>query len=225
MKYFHELQEGVYDPNIFKAFFLAGGPGSGKSFVSRRTTGGLGLKIVDSDPHFERLIQKAGLSLSMPDDEYDSREPLRLRAKEVRDKRKVNFIEGRLGMIIDGTAKNAEKIIKQSKDLEALGYDTHMIFVNTSLDVALIRNAERTRSVPKPIVVQAHKQVQGNIGIFSQHFSGGRFIAIDNNDPLEKMEKDIFPKIWKIVRGLAQKKVINPRAKNWMSMEMSKKRK
>ena len=225
MKYFHELQEGVYDPNIFKAFFLAGGPGSGKSYVARRTTGGLGLKIVNSDPHFERLIQKAELSLSMPDDEYDTREPLRLRAKAVSDKRKANFIEGRLGMIIDGTGKDADKLIRQSKGLEALGYDTHMIFINTSLDVALIRNAERPRSVPKPIVVNAHKQVQGNIGVFSQHFSGGRFIAIDNNDPLDKMERDIFPKIWKIVRGLAQKKVINPRAKNWMSMELSKKRK
>ena len=26
---FQELQEGLQDPNIFKAFFLAGGPGSG----------------------------------------------------------------------------------------------------------------------------------------------------------------------------------------------------
>ena len=29
------LQEGVYDPGIFKAYFLAGGPGSGKSFVTK----------------------------------------------------------------------------------------------------------------------------------------------------------------------------------------------
>ena len=28
----HELLEGVYDPGIFKAFFLAGGAGSGKSY-------------------------------------------------------------------------------------------------------------------------------------------------------------------------------------------------
>ena len=49
MKTFSELQEGVYDPNILKAFFLAGGPGSGKSYVVRRTTGGLGMKIVNSD--------------------------------------------------------------------------------------------------------------------------------------------------------------------------------
>ena len=220
MKYFHELQEGVYDPNIFKAFFLAGGPGSGKSYVARRTTGGLGLKIVNSDPHFERLIQKAELSLSMPDDEYDTREPLRLRAKAVSDKRKANFIEGRLGMIIDGTAKNAEKIIKQSKDLEALGYDTHMIFINTSLDVALIRNAERPRSVPKPIVVNAWNGVQKNIGQFTQHFRGN-FVAVDNNDASE----DELAKVWKIVRNLVGKKVVNTRAKNWIAMELSKKRK
>ena len=63
MKSFHELQEGVYDPNIFKAFFLAGGPGSGKSYVVRRTTGGTGLKIVNSDDAFEKLLKDAGLSL------------------------------------------------------------------------------------------------------------------------------------------------------------------
>ena len=52
MKTFDQLQEGVYDPNIFKAFFLAGGPGSGKSFVVRKTTGGLGMKVVNSDTAF-----------------------------------------------------------------------------------------------------------------------------------------------------------------------------
>ena len=52
-----ELQEGVYDPNIFKAIFLAGGPGSGKSYVVRRALGGEGMKVVDSDDAFERLIK------------------------------------------------------------------------------------------------------------------------------------------------------------------------
>ena len=32
-----ELNEGVNDPSIFKAVFLAGGPGSGKSFVVGKT--------------------------------------------------------------------------------------------------------------------------------------------------------------------------------------------
>ena len=63
-----QLQEGLYDPNIFKAFFMAGGPGSGKSYVVRKSTGGTGLKIVNSDVAFEKLLKKAGLSLKMPDD-------------------------------------------------------------------------------------------------------------------------------------------------------------
>ena len=63
MKTFQKLQEGVYDPNIFKAFFLAGGPGSGKSFVVRKTTGGLGLRIVNSDVTFEKLIKDADIDL------------------------------------------------------------------------------------------------------------------------------------------------------------------
>ena len=64
---FKQLVEGVYDPNIFKAFFLAGGPGSGKSFVVRQTTGGLGLKIVNSDTAFEKLLKDADFSLDFRD--------------------------------------------------------------------------------------------------------------------------------------------------------------
>ena len=221
MKTFKELQEGVYDPNIFKAIFLAGGPGSGKSYVTKKITGGLGLKIVNSDPHFEKLIKGAGLSLNMPDDEYDSREPLRLRAKAVREKRRANYLEGRLGVIIDGTGKDANKLISQSIGLLELGYDTHMIFVNTSIDVALQRNAERSRSVPEPIVVNAWKAVQKNIGRFSQHFTGGNFIVVDNND----VSEDELAMVQKIIRRLVKKKVTNTRAKNWVSMELTKKRK
>ena len=46
------LSEGLYDPNIFKAFFLAGGPGSGKSFVAKNVFTGTGLKLVNSDGFF-----------------------------------------------------------------------------------------------------------------------------------------------------------------------------
>ena len=90
MKTYNELQEGVYDPNIFKAFFLAGGPGSGKSYVVRKTTGGTGLKIVNSDNAFEKLLRDANLSLKMPDAETDARTPVRDRAKEITKKQQKN---------------------------------------------------------------------------------------------------------------------------------------
>ena len=221
MKYFQEIQEGLYDPHIFKAFFLAGGPGSGKTEVVRQTTGGLGLKLVNSDNEFERLLKQANLSLKMPKSEEEPRNVQRDRAKELTKARQGNYLEGRLGLIIDGTGKDKNKILKQSGELRLLGYDTHMIFVNTSMDVALQRNAMRDRSVPESIVIKSWKDVQSNIGTFNQHFKGS-MIIVDNNDPIETMTKHIFPKVWKIIRGLAKKKVVNTRAQNWISQEKAR---
>jgi len=218
MKTFYELQEGLYDPNIFKAFFLAGGPGSGKSYVARKATGGSGLKSVNSDDAFEHLLNKAGLSLKMPPEETEPRDIVRGRAKDITVLKQKNYLEGRLGLIIDGTGREADKILRQKAKLEELGYDTYMIFVNTSLDVALARNAARSRSVAEPIVVKSWKDVQGNIGKFSNMFRGG-MIIVDNNDAGE----DVFKVVWKRVQGLLRKKVTNTRAKNWMASELAKK--
>ncbi len=64
------LLEGVYDPGILKAVFLAGGPGSGKSYSVNQIfgiddimkgTSALGLKVVNSDPAFEYFLKKRGV--------------------------------------------------------------------------------------------------------------------------------------------------------------------
>ena len=215
---FNDLQEGLNDPNIFKAFFLAGGPGSGKSFVVRATTGGTGLQIVNSDDAFERYLKNAGLSQKMPETEKEPRDVERKRAKRVTKARQEGYLEGRLGLIIDGTGKDYEKIAKQSNELKQLGYDTHMIFVNTSLDVALERNAKRDRSVPEDIAVRSWKAVQSNIGKFSQHFRQN-FVVVDNNDADIK-DPQIFNDVFKQIKGLLKKKVKSPIAKQWVMQQM-----
>ena len=222
MKTFNDLQEGLNDPNIFKAFFLAGGPGSGKSFVVRQTTGGTGLQIVNSDDAFERYLKIAGLSQKMPEDETAERDVERARAKRVTKSRigdiskgKGGYIEGRLGIIIDGTGKDYDKIAKQSIQLRQLGYDTHMIFVNTSLDTALERNAKRDRSVPESIAVKSWKDVQSNIGKFSQHFRQN-FVVVDNNDS----DEDVMTPVFKQIKGLLRKRVTSPIAKEWVMQQM-----
>ena len=217
MKNFNELQEGLQDPNIFKAFFLAGGPGSGKSYVVRKTTGGTGLRVVNSDDAFQTMLKKAGLSLKMPDEEQVPRDAVRDRAKRVTAKRQGGYLDGRIGLIIDGTGREYDKIAKQATELKQIGYDVHMIFVNTSLDVALERNAQRDRSVPEPIAVKSWKDVQSNIGKFSQYFRAN-FVVVDNNNATE----DVFVQVFKQIKGLLKKKVRNPAAQQWVSMEMKR---
>ena len=60
------LTEGARDPGIFKAIFLAGGPGSGKSYVAQKLFGipekvnvsQTGLKMVNQDSELELLMKK-----------------------------------------------------------------------------------------------------------------------------------------------------------------------
>ena len=229
MKTWNELQEGVYDPNIFKAFFLAGGPGSGKSYVVKRTGAMFGMRIVNSDDAFETLIKKAGMNMDMrnySDKDLVKRDKVRDIAKRATKVRmgdiktgKGGYIEGRLGMIIDGTGKNYDRIQGQMRDLQKLGYENHMIFVNTSLDVALQRNEERPRKLPEAIVISSWKDVQKNIGKFQNLFRQN-FIIIDNNDP----NKPPHIEVYKRVKQLANKKVTNGIAKAWIAKELELKK-
>ena len=220
MKTFTKLQEGVYDPNIFKAIFLAGGPGSGKSYVVRRTTGGLGMKIVNSDDIYEKMLNDAGLEASPEDIFSDEGQEIRVRAKKVTKRMQGNFLTGRLGVIIDGTGKDYDKIAKQVQGLRTIGYECSMIFVNTSLDTAQERNRKRSRTLPEKEVANMWNEVQRNIGKFQSLFGSKDFIIVDNNDAGE----DVFAKVWKRISKLVKTKVTNPTAKRWISQELAKKK-
>ena len=220
MKTFTELQEGVYDPNIFKAIFLAGGPGSGKSYVVRRTTGGLGMKIVNSDDIYEKMLNDAGLETTPEDIFSDKGQEIRVRAKGVTSRMQSNFLEGRLGLIIDGTGKDYDKIAKQVAGLKNIGYECYMVFVNTSLETAQERNKMRKRTLPEKQVEEMWKGVQRNIGKFQSLFGSSSMIIVDNNNAGE----DVFEKVWKRIAMLVKKKVTNHIAKRWISQELAKKK-
>ena len=226
MKNFTELFEGVYDPNIFKAFYMAGGPGSGKSFAVQKGIGqaqskvrvtAQGLKVVNSDDIFEKYLKDAHLNFKMDANQGKQRDALRTRAKVVTKKRQDNYIEGRLGMVIDGTGKDYGKITSDEARLKQIVYDVHMIFVNTSLDVALARNEKRPRSVPEKIVKDSWNQVQSNIGKFQQFFGNKNFIIVDNND----IGDDVFGMVGTQVRKMLSRKVDNYLAKAWIAKELS----
>ena len=223
MKTFTALQEGVYDPNIFKAIFLAGGPGSGKSYVVRRTTGGLGMKIVNSDDIYERDLENAGLDAGKPEDIFsDEGQDIRVRSKEKTAKRQSLWVDGRLGIIIDGTGKDVGKISRQKQLLDQIGYDCYMIFVNTSLEIAQERNMKRKRKLQPKAVEAMWNAVQRNIGGFQRVFGTKNFIIVDNNEDIS--DGDLFAECTKRIRGLVKGKVTKPQAKRWIANELSKKR-
>ena len=218
------LNEGVYDRAVLKAFFMAGGPGSGKSFVADASIAPnrAGLKVVNSDELFEKALRKVNMTTdigSLSPEDYKYAMELRSNAKAITNRRKDLYIKAKLGVLLDGTGHDYEGIKKQVNLLKELGYDAYMVFVNTSKEVALQRNQERERKVPEEIVIERWQDVQENIGKFQNLFGATNFIIVDNNDTKEegkRLLKRTFVKVDKLI----DKPLRNPTGKRWIAKEL-----
>lgn len=218
------LNEGVYDRAVLKAFFMAGGPGSGKSFVADASVSPkrAGLKVINSDELFEKALRKANMTTnigSLDTEDYKYAMELRDKAKAITNRRKDLYIKAKLGLLLDGTGHDYQGIKKQVDLLKEIGYDVYMVFVNTSKDVALQRNKERERKVPKNIVIERWQAVQENIGKFQNLFGATNFIVVDNNDVKEegkRLLKRTFVKVDKLI----DKPLRNPTGKRWVAKEL-----
>jgi len=219
MKTFQDfIQEGVNDPGIFKAFYTAGGPGSGKSHVAResgaRDVNPYGLKVVDSDPLFTKMLKDVGMATTPEDIYSDEGQAMRDKAKSLISKQKDTYIDGRLGLLIDGTGKDFNKIKRSSDKLRGIGYDTYMIFVNTSLDVALQRNEARTRSLDEDDVKKMWDAVQKNMGKFQSYFGRSSFLLVDNNHAGDDVFTQVFVEIGKLIDTKPTSRAANAWIKN-----------
>ena len=218
------INEGVYDPGIFKAFFLAGGPGSGKTFVTQSAFGGSGLKLVNSDNAFEKGLKKANLSIKMPDEEEYFRNMIRQRAKTTTGNQLDQYVQGRLGLIIDATGRDLPLVQRQVGMLRQIGYDCYMVFVNTSLDIALERNRNRPRSIPEYIVQKSWNGVQANIGQFQRIFSPMKMMILDNNSSEKELVTKTLRDADRFIRGKLRTKPENGIAMSWIKKELELKK-
>jgi len=222
-KFQQYITEGVYDPSIFKAFFLAGGPGSGKSFVSKSALSGMGLKVINSDAAFESKLKKEKMTLDFAahdEKQIIKRDKIRSKSKQIAGMQLGLALEGRLGIIIDSTARDVEKIQQEAQNLRAIGYDIHMVFVNTTLEVALERNKSRPRVLPDAIVINSHKQIQKNMGRLQRIFGSRNFIVVDNN----KHGEDVNPMVHKKIRGMVNRAPTSYQAVKWIHRQLEKKK-
>ncbi len=232
-----ELNEGVYDPGILKAFFMAGGPGSGKSYVATEifdfpkgavssVSYATGLKLVNNDNAFEKGLKDAGYSpsdlakLAKNPEEWSKVMAIRDKAKNATRRMQNNYIGGRLGQVIDGTGKNFDKIKGHRRLYQDLGYDTYMVFVNTSLEIALERNQMRERKLEDSMVEKMWKDVQDNLGKFQKLFGADRMLIVDNSE----YGGNILQQIEKQVSKHLNKPIKNPLGKRWIQDQLRDKK-
>ena len=221
------LQEGVYDPGIFKAVFLMGGPGSGKStVVDALSLKALGLKTINSDTHFERLMKDAKMSMKMTKTGSGTvnpeRDKLRAKAKGIATKQMDIHVPARLGLIFDTTSAKAQKIQNYKKQLDALGYEYKMVFVKTSLSLAQRLNSMRARTLPPEILVKEHEAVEKNAQVFKRLF-GKDFIEIVNDDSVASLQGKAS-KLYGAMMTWCTKFPTNKIALAWKQQELTRKK-
>ena len=226
------LIEGVHDKGIFKAVFLAGGPGSGKDYVLDNTLSGHGLTEINSDKALEFLMDKKGLDKTMPAGERIERDLVRGKAKTMTDLRQRLALQGRNGLIINGTGDDAEKIKKIKGRLEELGYDTAMVMVNTRDEVSASRNVERGtrggRTVPETIRKKKWDSVQNARPELAKLF-GDKYVEFDNSEDLRSAHPDIvaakkeeMTNLFKGVQKFIKTPPKSEQAKEWIGNELQK---
>ncbi len=234
-----QLVEGIQDKGIFKAVFLAGGPGSGKTYVAKQIFGipdrfnisMSGMKMVNSDKELKFFLNKYGFGTEldkMPDEvfrqltdpDYDDYSGLRGYTKSLTKQRMKLYQQGKLGMIIDGTGHNFGKIQKMKAELEADGYDTYMVMVNTSLEVAQARNKLRDRVLPEDLLAKSWTDVQKNIGSFQALFKNN-FVVVDNSKHLndKQAEAKFVPLVTKVIRKFVNKPIKNKLGQMWVEKQ------
>lgn len=218
---FQYIEEGVNDPAIFKAVFLAGGPGSGKSFIVGKTgLPQLGFRVVNSDDAFEVMMKKAGKAMTSDEIFSDEGQFIRGRAKSLTRTKQDIYMRGRLGLVIDGTGKDIKKIIAQTKELQDMGYDTKMILVNTDIETAIKRDAQRSRSLGKKKVTEYWNTVQKNIGALQTVFGKKNFMIVDNSEGKDYQKETL--RAYRDVKKFINKAPENPLAKKWIKQEKEK---
>jgi predicted kinase len=183
----------------FRAIFVTGGPGSGKDVIIRES-------IAES-----RIVE---LNFIQAKDYLCDKQKLSEKSNDYRRE----AIRGRGPLIINGPADDIEKINYIKEELEELGYETMMIFVNTTDEVSKERNSLLSRMMVESVRQDKWTKAQENTKYFTEAFNS--FITFDNTDKIDNKEEDLH-EIYQTTKIFLDSKVINETVEDWI--ERSKK--
>jgi len=205
------LDEGPNDPHIFKAVFMAGSPGSGKSTIARMLFGGTGLKTLNVD-EFWQLYKKK----NKPGD-YE-------KFWDLYTQKEKPLKANKLGLLIDGTGKNPEIMKRIKAELTEQGYECIMVYVNVDLETSVQRAKARARNSDSPdygreidddFIKTTWNRVNAGKADLERIFGDG-FYEVDNSgDP------NVRP-IEKKIRQWLNSPPSNPIAKDWLDQHRNR---
>ena len=217
--------EGVYDPAIFKAVFVVAGPAAGKSFVIKEVgLREMGMKYISSDVFLEMLLRKVGKGFDLDKEDYGQE---RETAKGITGRQQANYLEGRLGIIKESTLSRIAHTKRAILEIKSLGYDISLLYIQTDVETAVRRNAERSRNVSLKVVKSLHRELSSKIPSIIRLFPSADVHKIVNADSTGR-DKAIFQKglaqAASKLRKWAKEPPKSAEAKKWIANELEMRR-
>lgn len=191
------ISEGINDKGIFKACFMCGHPGAGKSYtLTKIKSGSIEPRIVNTDKAFPLFKEYWNNNWGK----------ISTKVKTINKNQLTGYINSMLPLAVDGTANNPSAVLKRVGILESFGYDVGMVFVNTSLETAIERASKRERQVDLEFIKKVYKQVNK-----AKTFYRGKFqtwIEVDNNDG--ELTNNVITHAFKFMSSFYNSSINNP---------------
>jgi hypothetical protein len=164
------ISESINDRGLFKAIFVIGLPGAGKSYTVSKLKGTASPMIVNTDRASEFLSRRNGTKITK-----DTWSHFQDKTHKMTKASLENYINGMLPLFVDGTSNDVSKILHRMGILESIGYDIGVVFVHASLETAKRRAKEREekigRSVDEDFIEHVHFQNKENAGFLKSKVS------------------------------------------------------
>ena len=199
------VSESLEDKGAFKAIFVVGIPGAGKSYTISKLHGTVSPRIINTDRALEFLSKKFNKPANSETWSLFRDSALRITSGSLQ-----SYLDGVLPLFIDGTSNNTSNILSRAGILESLGYDVGMVFVTAPLEVAIKRAEERAkkigRAVDEDFIRQVHEQAEEN----KEYFKGKFHFFKEVNNSEDALTDEVLNKVFKSVQSFYNQPIENP---------------
>lgn len=196
----HDTRKGMglhedVERGRFKAIFVTGGPGSGKDIIIREAIAESRIVELNFVQAKEYLVDKQKLSEQSKDFRREA-------------------IRNRGPLIVNGPADDTDRLSYIKEELEELGYETMMVFVNTTDETSKERNTLLSRMMVESVRHDKWLKSQQNTKYFTESFNN--FISFDNTGDIDTKEEDIHD-VYESTKEFLDLKTVNETADDWLN--------
>lgn len=218
--------DGTYPPELMKAVLVSGGFGSNKLFNPEIFSAGYDLKLIEKGKSISNYSKDLSF-LQKPSKELDDLDYLREKTEQIKSNLDTNYIDSRLGLILDCTKLSPFDVFKYGNDLIDLGYDILMIYISTNLSIEY-KEFFPTEEYPEGDFYEYYHHEHKHYFEINYFFSSNTFNRDhlfhhhnfeDSEDIIDRRTKKYF---YKKIKEFINNPIVNPLSKKWIDQQLDK---